>query len=144
MRSKNATWLHVVIARSFPDWLSFRPALSSFLKSPLVGFFSIENTFGLCEQILTLVNQRYLRTQFLWIDDATQLPASICWANKARYMASLEPSCWTRAKAAAEWYHEKIPYLRKLPAPVIGIIFAVVVANLICWAGVGVVLVCNL
>lgn len=38
-------------------------------------------------------------------------------------------------------YHSQIPYLRKLPAPVIGIIFTLIVVNLICWAGVGVVLV---
>lgn len=40
-------------------------------------------------------------------------------------------------------YHSQIPYLRKLPAPVIGIIAALVMVNLICWAGVGVVLVGN-
>ncbi|KAF8455384.1 high-affinity nickel-transport protein-domain-containing protein [Terfezia claveryi] len=31
-------------------------------------------------------------------------------------------------------YYGQIPYLRKLPAPVIGIIVVLVVVNLICWA----------
>ncbi|KAF8423641.1 high-affinity nickel-transport protein-domain-containing protein [Tirmania nivea] len=38
-------------------------------------------------------------------------------------------------------HHSQIPYLQKLPAPVLGIIVVLIVANLICWAGVGVVLV---
>lgn len=59
-------------------------------------------------------------------------------------MTSLESSCLKRAKAAAERCHDNIPYLRKLPASVVGIIFAVAVANLICWAGAGVALVRSL
>jgi len=40
-------------------------------------------------------------------------------------------------------HYRQIPYLRKLPAPATGIIVALVVVNLICWAGAGVVLVGN-
>jgi high-affinity nickel-transport protein len=47
----------------------------------------------------------------------------------------------TKAKAAAQRYHGKIPYIRKLPVPVVGIIVAVVIANIICWAGAAVLLV---
>jgi hypothetical protein len=43
--------------------------------------------------------------------------------------------------AALERYHGKIPYVRKLPAAVVGIILAVAVANAVVWAAVGVVLV---
>ncbi|RPB13976.1 high affinity nickel transport protein nic1 [Morchella conica CCBAS932] len=46
----------------------------------------------------------------------------------------------TKAKAAAQRYHGKVPYIRKLPVPVVGIIVAVVIANIICWAGAAVLL----
>lgn len=59
-------------------------------------------------------------------------------------MASIDPSRLTKAKAAAERCHNRIPYLRKLPVPVVGIIITVAVANLLCWAGTGVALVCSL
>jgi hypothetical protein len=45
------------------------------------------------------------------------------------------------AKRAAERYHGKIPYVRKLPAAVVGIILAVAVVNAMVWTAVGVVLV---
>jgi len=48
------------------------------------------------------------------------------------------------AKSAAERYHGKIPYVRTLPASVVGIILAVAVVNAMVWAAVGVVLVCSL
>jgi hypothetical protein len=39
-------------------------------------------------------------------------------------------------------YHSRIPYIRKLPLSVIGIIVTVALVNIVVWAGVGVVLVC--
>jgi hypothetical protein len=38
-------------------------------------------------------------------------------------------------------YHAQVPLLKKLPAPVIGIILALALFNAIIWAAVGVVLV---
>lgn len=46
-----------------------------------------------------------------------------------------------RVRELAEKVHGKVPYLCKLPFSVIGIIFAVATANILCWAGVGIVLV---
>ena len=40
-------------------------------------------------------------------------------------------------------YHAKVPVVKKLPVPVIGIILALILINLIVWAAVGVVLVSN-
>ncbi|KAL7272575.1 hypothetical protein RUND412_004611 [Rhizina undulata] len=44
------------------------------------------------------------------------------------------------AKIVAHKYHERIPYLKKLPSSVIGIILLLIFINAIVWAGVGVVL----
>lgn len=44
-------------------------------------------------------------------------------------------------KLAAERYHGRIPYLRRLPAKGVAMILAVAVVNALVWAAVGVVLV---
>lgn len=44
------------------------------------------------------------------------------------------------SKKATE-YHAQIPYLRKLPFPVIAIIVTLIIVNLLVWAAVGIVLV---
>lgn len=57
-------------------------------------------------------------------------------------MDSPDSSRLAKAKVAAEQCHGRIPYLRKLPVPVVGIIATVIIANIVCWAGAGVALVC--
>ncbi|KAF8540849.1 high-affinity nickel-transport protein-domain-containing protein [Trichophaea hybrida] len=53
---------------------------------------------------------------------------------------AMETTTLLSAKLAAERYHSKIPYIRKLPAAVVGIILAVFFVNALVWAAVGVVL----
>lgn len=52
-----------------------------------------------------------------------------------------KPSFFRNASNKASTYHAGIPYLRKLPFPVIAIITTLVSVNLLVWAAVGVVLV---
>ncbi|RAR13036.1 high affinity nickel transport protein nic1 [Stemphylium lycopersici] len=51
-----------------------------------------------------------------------------------------KPSFFRNASNKASMYHAGIPYLRKLPFPVIAIITTLVAVNLLVWAAVGVVL----
>ena len=44
----------------------------------------------------------------------------------------------TQARAIA--YHGRVPGLRKLPVPVVGIITALIIANALAWVAVGIVL----
>lgn len=59
-------------------------------------------------------------------------------------MVNTASSPLLNAKSTVVRYHGKIPYVRRLPAAVVGIILAVIVVNAIVWAAVGVVLVCSL
>jgi len=53
-----------------------------------------------------------------------------------------KPSFLRHVSAKASHYHSRVPYLQKLPFPVITIIVTLIVVNLIVWAAVGIVLVC--
>lgn len=44
--------------------------------------------------------------------------------------------------AKASQYHARVPYLQKLPFPVIAVIVTLIVVNLLVWTAVGIVLVC--
>ena len=46
-----------------------------------------------------------------------------------------------RLKRITTSYHERIPFLCKLPLPVIGVILALITANVLVWVAVGIVLV---
>ena len=52
-----------------------------------------------------------------------------------------EPNAKQSFSTKVALYHERIPIIRRLPLSVIAIIIAVLLVNLIVWAGVGVVLV---
>lgn len=43
-------------------------------------------------------------------------------------------------KAKAEFYHEKVPFFRRLPGPAIAIILLLVIVNLLVWTACGIVL----
>lgn len=60
----------------------------------------------------------------------------------AYHSFAMETTALLSAKLAAERYHSKIPYIRKLPVAVVGIILVVFFVNALVWAAVGVVLVC--
>ena len=51
------------------------------------------------------------------------------------------PQCMQRMQHRFQTFHQSIPYLRAVPLPALGIISALVFANLVLWAAVGVVLV---
>lgn len=53
-----------------------------------------------------------------------------------------KPSFLQNVSAKASHYHSRVPYLQKLPFPVIAIIVTLIVINLVVWAAVGIVLVC--
>lgn len=52
-----------------------------------------------------------------------------------------KPSLFGEFATKANTYHSRMPYVRKLPLPVIGIILTLVLVNIIVWAAVGVILV---
>ena len=43
----------------------------------------------------------------------------------------------------ASRYHARVPYLSRLPFPALAIIITLIIVNLLVWAAVGIVLVCN-
>jgi high-affinity nickel-transport protein len=53
-----------------------------------------------------------------------------------------KPSFFHKVSTKASRYHARVPYLQKLPFPVIAIIAPLIVVNLLVWAAVGIVLVC--
>jgi antibiotic biosynthesis monooxygenase (ABM) superfamily enzyme len=50
-------------------------------------------------------------------------------------------SFFHNASNKASEYHSRVPYLRRLPFPVIAIIVTLILVNLLVWAAVGIVLV---
>ncbi|RYO24155.1 hypothetical protein AA0111_g8690 [Alternaria arborescens] len=66
---------------------------------------------------------------------ATSRPSSIAGSD-----AEAKPSFFRNASNKASTYHAQIPYLRRLPFPVIAIIITLIVVNLLVWAAVGIVL----
>ncbi|KAI9826300.1 MAG: hypothetical protein M1832_000217 [Thelocarpon impressellum] len=54
---------------------------------------------------------------------------------------AMEPTLKARFSRKAAAYHSRVPYVRRLPLLVLAIIAGVVLANVVVWAGVGVVLV---
>jgi high-affinity nickel-transport protein len=52
-----------------------------------------------------------------------------------------KPSFFHRVSNKASTYHAQVPYLRRLPFPVISIIVTLIIINLLVWAAVGIVLV---
>lgn len=53
------------------------------------------------------------------------------------------PYLLRRVSSKAARYHKRVPGIRKLPLPAAGIILALVTVNVVVWAAVGIVLVCD-
>jgi high-affinity nickel-transport protein len=67
---------------------------------------------------------------------ATTRPSSVVGSD-----AESKPSFFRNASNKVSIYHAQIPYLRRLPFPVIAIIITLIAVNLLVWAAVGIVLV---
>jgi high-affinity nickel-transport protein len=75
------------------------------------------------------------------VDDTTAVMATSRASSDAADDLEGNKSFFRKASAKASEYHSRIPYVSKLPFPVISIIVTLVLVNLLVWAAVAVVLV---